>query len=196
MNHGTHMKHIASAHNKGFTLVELLVTLAVAAIVLIVGVPGYQNLTANQHSVASINELVTAMNLARSHALKTGKHVTVCRSNNGSTCNEETGNWNEGWIVFVNKSQAGTGVRDEDEELLRAFEPLHGNVSLIPYGSFDHFVAFRPTGDTDFSGSWQYCDSRGTEHAKAVGLFRSGRAQKANTLSDGSELNCTTGSTP
>ena len=187
------MNNSSLTHSNGFTLIELMVTLSVAAIVMVVGVPSYQNLTADQHSVTSVNELVTAMHLARSHALKSGKHVTVCRSANKLTCSETRGDWSEGWIVFVNKSQAGTGVRDADEELLRVFDALHGNVTLKPSGSFDDFVSFRPTGDTDFAGTWQYCDDRGTDYAKAVGLFRSGRAQKATAFSDGSALNCSAG---
>jgi len=84
---------------KGFTLLELMVTISVAAIILSFGVPGFMSFIANNRAVTDTNDLVTALNLARSEATRRGSAVTVCSSTNGTTCNGD-GDWSTGWIVL------------------------------------------------------------------------------------------------
>ncbi|HEY9146629.1 MAG TPA: GspH/FimT family pseudopilin [Thiobacillus sp.] len=81
---------------RGFTLIELLVTLAVAVILLTVAVPNYQMFVMNSRMASQANELVGALSLARSEAVKRGAQVSVCASSDGSSC---TGGWQQGWIV-------------------------------------------------------------------------------------------------
>lgn len=81
---------------RGFTLIELLVTLAVAAILLTVAVPNFQMFVMNSRMASQANEIVGALSLARSEAVKRGAQVSVCASSNGSTC---AGSWTQGWVV-------------------------------------------------------------------------------------------------
>src|SRR5512139_602683 len=81
---------------RGFTLIELLVTLAVAAILLTVAVANYQIFVANSAMASQANQVVGALSLARSEAVKRGAQVSVCASSDGATC---IGNWTQGWIV-------------------------------------------------------------------------------------------------
>lgn len=81
---------------RGFTLIELLVTMAVAAILLTVAVPNFQMFVMNSRMASQANEVVGALSLARSEAVKRGAQVSVCASSNGSTC---TGSWTQGWVV-------------------------------------------------------------------------------------------------
>jgi len=76
----------------GFTLVELMIGLAIAAIVLGVGVPSFADLVRNNRLTSQVNELVGAFNLARSEAIKLGQSVDVSTSSGGS-------NWKAGWVV-------------------------------------------------------------------------------------------------
>ncbi|MGO9445359.1 MAG: GspH/FimT family pseudopilin [Thiobacillaceae bacterium] len=76
---------------RGVTLVELLVTLAVLAILLMIGIPSYQSITTSSRTSSEINELVTHLQFARAEAVKRGQNVTV-NSNNGN-------NWANGWVV-------------------------------------------------------------------------------------------------
>lgn len=83
---------------QGFTLMELIVTLAVAAIILSFGVPGFTSFIDNNRATTHTNDLVTALNLARSEATRRGATVSVCSSTDGATCNG-TSDWSTGWVA-------------------------------------------------------------------------------------------------
>jgi len=86
--------------NFGFTLIELMITLAIVAILLTVGVPSLKTFMQGNQLIASTNELVSALHVARSEAIKLNLRVSVCESSDGANCTA-TGNWENGWIVFV-----------------------------------------------------------------------------------------------
>src|SRR3569832_2509448 len=75
----------APGTTRGFTLIELLVTLAIAVILLTVAVPNYQMFVANSRMASQANEVVGALSLARSEAVKRGTQVSVCASSDGAT---------------------------------------------------------------------------------------------------------------
>jgi type IV fimbrial biogenesis protein FimT len=108
-------KHVARNHRPagrrrriaGFTLLELLTALTVAGIVLAVGVPSYQNIVRNNRAAANANELVAALTIARSEAVRRGDRVSICRSTDGATCGAD---WADGWIVFVDGAATDTAA--------------------------------------------------------------------------------------
>lgn len=85
---------------KGFTLIELLITLAIVAILLTVGMPAMKTFMQGSQLVASTNELLSALHIARSEAVKSNARVTICSSSDGTSCSGSP-NWRDGWIVFV-----------------------------------------------------------------------------------------------
>ena len=93
------MRHI----NKGFTLIELLTTVVVASIVLAIALPSFKDQANNTRALAMGEEFSTALNFARSEALKRSKRVTVCASADSLTCSAD---WTKGYIVFVDYAAA------------------------------------------------------------------------------------------
>ncbi len=167
--------------NRGFTLAELMIGLAVTGITLSVGVPGFADFISNQTQTSSTNDLVLAMTLARSEAIKQNRFVSVCESSDGLQCGT-TGNWKGGWIVFANTSQANADTVDATETVIRYFERNRNERDIDPSVADLNFVAFRPSGTVTVSATWVICDHRGTDFARAVFVDRAGRARSAEPV--------------
>jgi type IV fimbrial biogenesis protein FimT len=101
----------------GFTLIELMVALSVAAIILTVGIPNFRTLIQNNRAATQANELVGALGLARAEAVKRGLPVAICASNDSSTCTGGN-DWAGGWIVFVDDNAGDPGNRNTANEAL------------------------------------------------------------------------------
>jgi prepilin-type N-terminal cleavage/methylation domain-containing protein len=141
----------------GFTLIETLVVMAIAAILLAFAVPGFQNIFASTRNAEAANTLIAAIDLARSEAVRTGSNVTVCRSNNVLAALPDcagAGDWAAGWVIFID-DVAPQGVRDAgDTEILfrqQALDAADGRASRIgpsvnPQVSFVGALTYQPNG--------------------------------------------------
>lgn len=86
--------------HRGFTLLELMLTVTVAGILLGLGVPGFVRLVESNRATAFTNELVTAITIARSEAVQRGDSVTVCSSTDSAACAGDA-DWSTGWIILA-----------------------------------------------------------------------------------------------
>ena len=127
----------------GFTLVELLVTLALLVVVLTVAVPSFVNFVKNNRLTAATNNLVTSLTYARAEAIRRGKAVTVCASRTGTSCDGT--DWDDGWIVFVD--QGTPGAVDSGDEVLRVEGKVGPGVDISLGGMT--YVRYLPTGLVD-----------------------------------------------
>ncbi len=114
-----HAKTTSKKKSAGFTLIELIVTVSIVAILMSIAVPSFKNMIDSNRLSTGTNELVSAFILARSEALKRSQNVTVCTSTNSTTCagagNDDFG---QGWIVFQDCNNNGTidGAVDCDND--------------------------------------------------------------------------------
>jgi len=90
----------------GMTMVELLITIVVVTILLALGVPSFQEFIKNNRLTAQTNDFVTAVQLARSEAVKRGSFTTICASTDQEDCSGAD-DWTTGWIVFSDLNQDG-----------------------------------------------------------------------------------------
>ncbi len=179
-----------ASRQHGFTLLELMVTITVLALVLSIGVPSFQQVMADSRRTSDVNELLLSLNLARSEALKRNRHVTICKSADGAACGDAATSWSDGWIVFVNNSSANVDAVNAGEELLLVKPKLSRNVVLTPDAAVADFAAFRPDGRINAAGGFVLCDGRSADHARGVFISPTGRPSSAKERPDGSALDC------
>lgn len=154
--------------NKGFTLVELIITIAIASILITIAAPSYQSLVVQSRLSTQANQLATSFHYARSEAIKRGMRVTVCKSSNGATC-VDADSWQDGWIVFSDGGTTGT-VDAGTDQLLRVFDGLKGS-TLNGGSSFGNFISYQPNGRSR-NGTFSLCNS---SHGRSIVINISGR---------------------
>ncbi|TWT20351.1 prepilin-type N-terminal cleavage/methylation domain-containing protein [Luteimonas marina] len=87
----------------GFSLIELLVTIAIVAILLAVAFPSFEGSMRSNRLATSTNELLGSVALARSEAIRNTRGGGVCASADGQTCGND---WNAGWLVWTDGDAA------------------------------------------------------------------------------------------
>lgn len=101
---------------EGVTAIELLVVMAIAAILLAVAVPSFVGITQGNRLAAEINAFSGDVQFARTEAVKEGLPVSICASTNGTSC-LGVNTWNKGWIVFSDPN--GNQTVDAGDTVLR-----------------------------------------------------------------------------
>ncbi len=130
----------------GFSLVELMVTISIVAILTGLAMPSMRKFVGNVQLSNAINAFIGSLQIARAEAVKRGRNVRMCRSNNGRTCgagNNLPGGWTSGWIVYVDNDGSGAGVGANDQIILTqgALPNFDSILSLNPSA-----FSFTPTG--------------------------------------------------
>jgi type IV fimbrial biogenesis protein FimT len=120
------------AGTAGFTILELMITVAVLGILVGVGVPSFTDMIRQNRLSASTNDLLTATAIARSEAVKRGGPVTLCPANPlGNNC---SGNalWSNGWIVFNDEGAVRGAVDGAAEVILQRWQPAAAqNINIV-----------------------------------------------------------------
>jgi type IV fimbrial biogenesis protein FimT len=156
-------KPIAKA--SGFTLLELMVTLSVAAILTAIAVPSMRTFAEDNALAAIDNTLVASLNYARSEAVKRGGGTTICVSPASSA---SVVDWNQGWGVDTACASSG----------LQKVAALAQSSITIRSDASSNQVIFLPDGSlqSGMSATFTVCDSRGAAYARQVEVTAGGRA--------------------
>ncbi len=102
--------------NSGFTLIELMVTIAIVAISAALAYPSFASLISSNRAATGANELIASLTLARSEALRHPGGVAICASKDGDSCGGDA-TWTDGWMVWVDTD--GNGSYSAADEVLR-----------------------------------------------------------------------------
>lgn len=185
------MRHGLRVFARGVTLIELIIGIAVLGILAAVALPSFTETIQSNTQTSQINTLLSSLHLARSEAIKRNSPVTLCKSNDNSTCNTDNDNhWERGWIVFVDSD--GNGTRASAEELLRAQSAMGGDTTLRSTTTFNNRIIYSAKGInlSTTAGLFSLCDDRGASDARAVRITATGHSSATHKSLNGSALSC------
>jgi type IV fimbrial biogenesis protein FimT len=171
----------------GFSLTELLITLALLGVVTGFTVPTFRTLQLDAVRTRQVNQFVQGIHLARSEAMKRNAVVSLCPSRDASSCASGSTGWEAGWIAFVNVDGDSPAVRDSGEPLLQAYAPWTGGSHRGNRAT----LSFRAFGQSGVTATYVLCDARGSNAARAVIISQAGRPRVASRTSAGDALDCT-----
>lgn len=179
-----------SSKQHGFTLGELMMTVAIAGLTLSIAVPSFNTIVNNNRRASGVNELVATMHTARSEAITRGTRVMICPSADGAACAAVA--WNEGWLMFVDENN--NQALDVGEPIINVVGEHERLDVLSP--EFAAGISYRPNGRAMGAGvaintgQFTVCDPRGAEFARAVLLDTSGYPRLSKTADGGGALAC------
>lgn len=185
--------------NRGFTLIELIATMAVMAILLGIGVPSFLEVVRNSRLGTDYNEVVGALYLARSEAIKGSDNVTVCARKNDTTCGSD---WNNGLLVFADAAGLKNPAAQvaDPRDILRIIEPVSDDNYIIAQASDDRtpplsvrkFIRYGSAGASSWgTGTFQVCSGdteEELENARALNVVVTGDLRPGRPVSDTSRV--------
>ncbi len=159
--------------NSGFTILELVITAALAAIIFAVAIPSMTTFTQNDRLTTNINQLIGHLAYARSESVKMNAQVAICVSLNSASCTG--GNWQDGWIVYVD--QDANNSFDAGETILRTQQALGGGNQIT--ASMGNQIVYDNRGfaGQGSAGTMQLCDNRTGNHGKTLTISNTGRVR-------------------
>jgi len=186
---------VSGNSQQGYTMMEILMVIAVAAILVAVAVPSLED-TVSRNARDSIQlDLMSSLALARSQAVTLSTTVSVCHSSNQSTCSNTTGSdWNQGWLVFSDFDADGVVDSGDGDEILRINVPGSDIVTIELMNSSNgtisnEMVQFDDDGflANSIGGAYfKFCGSDNiAANARALWIANTGRASQSIVDADG-----------
>lgn len=200
MDYNIHMNKNNYRSTSGFTLIELIVTLAVFSILVAVVAPSFNAFTDSSRRASEVNIFSGALSFARSEAIKRNSNISICaRTSGAETCSATANDWKNGWIIFEDTNS--DGILDAGETLLRLFDPIATNSNITETsGNATLALTYRGSGFvTVANAEFKYCGNRGAQDARAIIVSKTGRARlsidgtdadKIHEDSTGTNLTC------
>ena len=149
----------------GFTLIEMMIAVAVIAILIRIVAPTLRDVVLNARMAAQASTLMVDLATARSEAVHRSTRVAICTSSTGVACTNTS--WDQGWLLFVDKDLDGNV--SAGEQVLKVSSALHVGNTLIVSGDAaapggGRYVPYRPSGavfpDATSAVTFQMCDER------------------------------------
>ena len=170
---------------RGFSLYELLITLAVIAIVLTVGVPSFSDVLARQRQRTELNALFHAIHLAKKESIVRNRVGTICASRDAEQCDPST-DWSGGWLVFENSDKDQPARVDVGEPIIWR----HAVESSVRLRSNRRSYTFRSTQKRATNGTVVACDRASRVEPRALVLSYTGRPRITSENRCGTPYDC------
>lgn len=137
----------------GFTVIELMFVIALAAVLLSIGLPSLTNLVISNRLSSVSADLMTDLTFARATAISRAQRVGICASNDQATCNGSS--WQQGWMIYVD-ANSNNAFDVATETIVRVHDALPSGLTVTATPpALD--VVFRPSGPADAARSFLVC---------------------------------------
>ena len=155
--------------SRGFSLIEMMVAVAVLAILLTIGLPAFGGLIDNQRLDSSAESLMRSVQFTRGEAARRNRHITMAPL--GS-------HWHDGWVIFLDANT--NGMLDTGETILREDKPssaihIHANSTIASY------LRYNAQGESELlnggfqSGTFSFCPTQLNAEGRQLIINRVGR---------------------
>ncbi len=178
----THTQAIAvKSRLKGFTLIELMVSVSVTSILAAIAIPNYSDFIVKMRVDNEISQLQHLLLTARNQAINTQFPVTLCPLDAENKCNTQ---WEKEISVFIDLNSNNIYEPSNNEILVRT-KSIVFNGDKLQYGLRRNRVKYAPTGRTigwGSNGTFKYCPKNSNEHSRAIIISTSGRLYVSNDI--------------
>ncbi len=162
------------SHQSAFTLIELIITLAIIAILANISFPSFNNLIDRTKISAEVNALSGLLRSTRNTAINHSEKVTICPSGNGLICTKE---WSQGYMAFIDFN--GDRQFNQNDQLLQQHKIENKKISLR-WRAFGirNSLQWHQTGITNHqNGSFEYCYADEPKLARGLFITKAGRVR-------------------
>lgn len=157
---------------RGYSLYELVITLAAFAVTLTLGIPSFGAIVANHRLRTEVDQLFHAIHHARKESVVRRRVVSLCPSTDGEQCGND---WSAGWMMFVNIDRDWPARRDPQEPVIKWLSVAPENRIVANRRSFSlRSVNLRAT-----NGTVIFCDRAGRARSRALVISYTGRPRVA-----------------
>ena len=129
-------------NQSGATLLELVVTLAVVAVLVSLAIPGFAFVAQTTRLAGATNDLVAALHLSRSEAIKRSGRTVLCASASGVSCSDSA--WDRGWIIFHDANKNAS--IDPGEQVISRHTSLSPDLRVTGNQFVSRYISFVPSG--------------------------------------------------
>lgn len=160
--------------SRGFTLLELMASIAILALVAGIAVPSFVRLIENSRVQSQASTFFTSLVAARSEAVKRNQPVVLCKSADGSTCTTND-HWEQGWLAFVDANDDG-GL-NTTETILQNY-PKASAITVRAVSGSDHTFVYQPDGTVASAETFNICTDSDTDRGRRIELGVTGRPSR------------------
>lgn len=147
--------------NKGFTLIELMVAVAVFAILMAFAAPNLSDFSERNRLASQTNILVAHLNLARSEAVKRNRELKICISNPAHNACTTTGKWEDGWMIFIDANSDNDYATADGDTLIQVGDALGGGIT-VRSTQFANLLTYNNDGSVTSAGTFKVCNEAAT----------------------------------